>query len=194
MRKKAMLLLSASLIAGGLLTVPAQAGGGAHCDPAVEDARSTTVALAMNCFTPTIARIDPGDEVTFVNKDATPHTVTAALFTFGGMEDLQKGDSPTFRFEDEGIFPYYCMYHPGMAGAIVVGDGVGKGGIATITESTTVTSDTEDAAGSDTGETATSQTAARSNSNVWSFALAGIGALAILLFVSTRIRKRVAAG
>ena len=33
----------------------------------------------------------------------------------------------TFAFRDEGVFPYYCTFHPGMSGAIVVGDASGPG-------------------------------------------------------------------
>lgn len=197
MTKKVVLLLSASMIAGAVFTAPAVAGGGAHCDPKIEDARTTTVALSKNCFNPTVARIRPGDEVTFINKDAVPHTVTGALFTFGGMEDLNKGNEATYRFDDEGIFPYYCIYHPGMAGAVVVGDGVGKGGIGTVTDvsfyGTNDAMEKRAAEEAAEGESPTSATEGV-NAPLWSIALAAFGALAVLLVASTRIRKRIAAG
>ena len=30
-----------------------------------------------------------------------------------------------YRFDQDGVYPYSCLIHPGMVGAIVVGDGVG---------------------------------------------------------------------
>ena len=30
-----------------------------------------------------------------------------------------------YRFDEDGVYPYSCLIHPGMVGAIVVGDGVG---------------------------------------------------------------------
>jgi hypothetical protein len=31
-------------------------------------------------------------------------------------------------FDETGVYPFACNYHPGMTGAIVVGDGKGAGG------------------------------------------------------------------
>ena len=31
----------------------------------------------------------------------------------------------SYRFDQDGVYPYSCLLHPGMVGAIVVGDGVG---------------------------------------------------------------------
>jgi hypothetical protein len=38
-----------------------------------------------------------------------------------------EGDAFTVRFDETGIYPFACNYHPGMTGAIVVGDGKGVG-------------------------------------------------------------------
>jgi hypothetical protein len=38
---------------------------------------------------------------------------------------MYAGDVFTTKFQAEGIYPYACMYHLGMTGAIVVGDGEG---------------------------------------------------------------------
>jgi len=32
----------------------------------------------------------------------------------------------SYRFDTDGVYPYACWLHPGMVGAIVVGDGVGS--------------------------------------------------------------------
>ena len=43
------------------------------------------------------------------------------------------GDAFTATFREPGIYPFACTYHPGMTGAIVVGDGKGVASGETIT-------------------------------------------------------------
>jgi hypothetical protein len=81
--------------------------------------------MAEACFGPSVLTVAPGTEVRFVNKDPIIHNVTAMGWSSSG--DLSEGDSFTATFEEEGTFPYACMYHPGMSGAVVVGDGQGPG-------------------------------------------------------------------
>lgn len=136
MPKRLLLVLSVSLLIAALVAPDVKAGGGIHCDPTITDERTTTVRLAKNCFWPTIARVDVGDEVTFVSEDlGVPHTISGALFAFGDMDKVMGGDERQFTFDEEGIYPYVCIIHPGMAGAIVVGDGQGAGGAVTETSS-----------------------------------------------------------
>jgi hypothetical protein len=83
------------------------------------------VELVDACFTPTTLQIQPGDTVNFVNKDPFVHNVGGNLW--GHFDDLNPGDTFAATFDEEGIYPYACNYHPGMTGAIVVGDGLGIG-------------------------------------------------------------------
>ena len=70
--------------------------------------------------------MDPGTDVTFVNEDeGISHNVGGSLW--GNFEDMYAGDTYTATFGEAGIFPFACSYHPGMTGAIVVGDGKGAG-------------------------------------------------------------------
>jgi hypothetical protein len=74
----------------------------------------------------------PGTEVTFVNADfGLIHNVGGN--GWGNFEDMAKGDAFTATFDGAGIYPFACQYHPGMTGAIVVGDGIGTGSGADIT-------------------------------------------------------------
>jgi len=132
-------LLALATLAFALVVGPAtvaRAGGGAHCAPEFTDAATNEVRLTNNCFVPTIARVDQGAKVTFTNLDQIPHTVTGAVYIFGDLDEFSTGER-SFSFDEEGIFPYVCILHPGMAGAIVVGDGEGKVSTMSVNEAST---------------------------------------------------------
>lgn len=125
-------VLAASLLAAiSLPALPAAAGGGCH--GGVTQGTGDTVEMVDACFTPTTLRVEAGETVTFVNRDGFTHNVTANLW--GHLEDMDQGDAFSATFADEGVFPYACTYHPGMSGAIVVGDGDGPGSGEAVTVS-----------------------------------------------------------
>jgi plastocyanin len=127
-----------ALVALALVPGVAGASGGGGCGGPVTDGVGTTVEIEDFCFGPTILRVAPGESVTFVNLDRSPHTVLGANATWGGYDALKKGHEATYEFAEAGVFPYVCTWHPGMLGAIVVGDGAG-GAIETATADGPVT-------------------------------------------------------
>ena len=124
-------ILAAALAAVPLLAsiAPATAGGGCHMG--VTTGTGDTVAMVDACFTPTTLRVEPGTTVTWINEDPMTHNVTAN--EWGHFEPMEQGDVARATFDDPGIYPYACTYHPGMSGAIVVGDGTGKDNGAAVT-------------------------------------------------------------
>ena len=84
---------------------------------------AVTVRMVDACFTATVTTVDPGTPVTFVNMDEFVHNVGGNQW--GHFEDLHGGDAFTVSFDEAGTYPFACSYHPGMTGAIVVGDGKG---------------------------------------------------------------------
>lgn len=128
MRPKVGILMFASLLIAALAAVPAQAGGGgAGCSESYEDATGTTVVTRGVCFSPTVLRIQPGDSVRFETADGLPHTVGGIGGSFGDLyTELNQNKPLSYRFSQEGVFPYACMLHPGMGGVVVVGDGTAK--------------------------------------------------------------------
>jgi plastocyanin len=111
-----------------LPAVPASAGGGGACNyGSATSSHTTTIVLSKACFTPTLARVPVGSQVRWVNKDPLIHTVTAAHNAWGSTKDLQTDDFITMTFSRPGVYPYYCLYHTGMAGAVLVGDANGVG-------------------------------------------------------------------
>jgi plastocyanin len=87
------------------------------------DQRGIQVDLKGACFIPTVLRIQPGQTVTFANADEMTHTVTGVAGSWGTYDELQPQASITYRFASSGAYPYFCAIHPGMTGAVVVGDG-----------------------------------------------------------------------
>ena len=98
----------------------ANAGGSCHSDAVA--AAGIRVTLSELCFGPTVLYVTPGETVTWTNKDSTAHTVTGLGFRWGSDGDLLQGDAVSYRFAQPGIYPYSCIIHPGMVGAVVVGD------------------------------------------------------------------------
>jgi plastocyanin len=101
---------------------PAEAGGGCHSNDFSDEA-TTTVELSKSCFSPTVVRVQTGDQVTWTNSDPTAHTVTGVANSWGTDQQIAEGQSVSYKFENSGVFPYFCYLHPSMAGAVVVGDG-----------------------------------------------------------------------
>ena len=126
MRTATRLVSTLALFALGLGAVdaaPAAAGGGGcHRDRQLgpTEATGTSVDLVDFCMSTSVLRVDPGTVVTFTNLDPAPHNVVGSgMF----VDELQTGESAAFRFDDAGTFAYACTLHPGMVGAVVVGDG-----------------------------------------------------------------------
>jgi plastocyanin len=131
MRRATMTLFLTALVVGALWSCagPALAGGGcAHGTPPT-DGNGTAVTMEANCFTPTVLHAPSGAEVTFTNADEVAHTVTGVGFLWGDSIDRPPGDELSLRFDRDGVYVYSCLLHPGMIGAIVVGDANGDAGL-----------------------------------------------------------------
>jgi plastocyanin len=107
----------------------AMASGGGGCGRPVTDARGTAVDISEYCFVPTVLRVQPGKTVTWTNLDPA-HTVLGANGTWGSFAIIRFDKTATYRFARRGVYPYVCTLHPGMVGAIVVGDGKVPGSAA----------------------------------------------------------------
>jgi plastocyanin len=128
MRKKLLVIPVLILVAGAAFqgAVPAAAGGGG-CHGPVRDGRGVRADIVNFCFDPAMIRVAPGQTVTWTNRDQADHTVTGVGGSFGNYESIQPGASVTFKFSRDGLYPFFCMLHPGMVGVVVVGAGTGLG-------------------------------------------------------------------
>ncbi len=131
MAHRAWIAVTGAFFAGLVLpSVPAAAGGGG-CHTGVTQGSGTTVEMVDACFTPTVLYAEPGAEVVFVNRSDMTHNVTANQW--GHFEDIARGGAFRAAFDAPGVYPFACSIHPGMSGAVVVGNGSGGGSGESVT-------------------------------------------------------------
>ena len=122
--RRAFLVCALSSIAL-LAPIPASAGGGGCGE--LTDGSGTTVQIEFSCITPTLIRVEPGDTVTFVNRDSYRHVIAGAGYQWASKGYMAAGEAFAATFDEDGVYPYQCYLHPGMSGAVVVGTGTGLG-------------------------------------------------------------------
>jgi plastocyanin len=82
-------------------------------------------------FHPSELTVPAGSDVTWINDDDLPHTVTSGnKATYGSngytpdgkfnSDNLEHGDSFSFHFAEPGRYEYYCTSHPWMSGVVMV--------------------------------------------------------------------------
>jgi len=119
-------------LVSALVVVPAGAahGGGGGCHGGRTEVAGTTVDMAGNCFQQTVLHVSSGQTVTWTNRESVQHTVTGVGGEWGSYEPVDFGATLTNAFDDAGVYPYFCLLHPGMVGAVVVDGGSGAGRVA----------------------------------------------------------------
>ena len=94
-------------------------------EPSEAAGAEETVRLAQFAFDPEELMIAAGTELSFVNADSAPHTVTdgadgtAADDPFIN-EELQQNGSTSFTFDEPGTYQITCLFHPSMNITITV--------------------------------------------------------------------------
>jgi plastocyanin len=114
------LLAAVCVIASGVFVAgaPASAGGGG-CHEGRTTGEGSAVRIFQACFGPTVLRVAPGTTVTFTNDDDMLHALSGTGLDY---HELSAGDRVEQAFLAPGVYPYMCHLHPGMSGAVVVGD------------------------------------------------------------------------
>jgi plastocyanin len=106
------------------LAVPSlvAAGGGCH-GPATApgDGESSVVKIDGCMFFPTVVRVPVGTTVRFLNTGDAPHNVTGVAGTWAS-DILEPGAEYQQAFRAPGVYPFACTLHPGMNGAVVIGE------------------------------------------------------------------------
>jgi plastocyanin len=187
MVRRFSLIAALMVVAGTLVPMKAAAGGGCHANmnAGVSTSTEATARIEDCAFQPSVTYIEPGDKVTWRNNDIFGHTVTGANGSWGDDTNLNKGDTVSFTFEEEGVFPYYCAYHPSMVGAVVVGDGRGDDSLSA--DAGVVPADDPPTASTSSAP----ETSGLSQATIIAFALGALGvAVSLMTWRSWRLRRR----
>jgi plastocyanin len=100
-----------------------RAGGGCHGPVSPPgDGEASVIKIDGCMFYPTVARVPVGTTVRFLNTGQVPHNVTGVSGTWGSPGEFEPNAEYRATFSTAGIYPFACTLHPGMNGAIVVGD------------------------------------------------------------------------
>ena len=132
-------MLSLALVAAVAAPLLVQAGGGCHGNAGMvyTEGDSTVVKTDVCSFVPTVIRVPVGSAIRFLNSDDQDHQVMGRAGTWAS-DILEPGQEFDVTFTAKGTFPYACPLHPGMVGAVVVGDGIGLAGGAAVGQPETV--------------------------------------------------------
>jgi plastocyanin len=166
-----------------------RAGGGCHgpvSPPGDGEARVIKIDGCM--FYPTVARVPVGTTVRFLNTGQVPHNVTGVSGTWGSPGEFEPNAEYSATFSAAGIYPFACTLHPGMNGAIVVGDAAvaaaaAPGVVSTDSQATAAPADPEAPAGAAVTDTLPIAIAA-----VGGFALGALGSA--IAAGAVRVRRR----
>ncbi len=74
------------------------------------------VVMKDDFFKPKIVSVSKGDKVKWINRGDRPHTTTGP----GWDVTLSPGEVYRRRFRKTGTFNYYCRFHSGMTGKVIV--------------------------------------------------------------------------
>jgi plastocyanin len=85
---------------------------------------ATSAEIRQFAFSPSPLVISAGASVTWTNRDAIEHTVTSgspdapgSAFDSGFLNQEQ---AFSYRFDEPGEYPYFCLRHPFMQGTLEV--------------------------------------------------------------------------
>ena len=93
----------------------------------IED-KEAVVNIYEYLFYPGAIEVTPGTTLTWINRDPAPHTVTSGVTgddNTGEIFDspeLQTGQEFSYTFNEPGVYPYFCRFHPSMTGRVIVSE------------------------------------------------------------------------
>ena len=77
------------------------------------------VVIENMTFTPVELTVQPGDKITWMNKDWGPHTGTAINKKFDSKM-IEPGKNWSYHARHKGTIPYKCSFHPSMSAKLIV--------------------------------------------------------------------------
>ena len=103
-------------------TAEAPAEPTAEPEAAAPAGEEVAVDIRDFAFDPTPVEIAVGDTVTWTNQDGVPHTATGEDRDVLQSGAIAAGGTFSQTFADAGEFAYFCEFHAGMNGSVVVSE------------------------------------------------------------------------
>ncbi len=112
--------VTVTLIEPGAMTSGSATESQSATPASAEAASEAAVSIKDFAFHPDTITVPAGGSVTWTNDDSTPHTATGIDRAALQSGTIQPGTSFTQTFDTAGTYDYFCEFHAGMKGTIVV--------------------------------------------------------------------------
>ena len=121
-RYLALALPAVIVLALGFVGVTTVDSGGDDAGGAEAAAGSGAVDIANFRFEPVDVQVTAGTEVTWTNRDGSPHSIQddSGQELFAESADLDQGDTFGFTYTEPGTYEYLCGIHNYMRGTVTV--------------------------------------------------------------------------
>lgn len=97
---------------------------GTAVDTENTEEKTAKVDMQDSKFSPGVIEVTSGTEVIWTNSDSYSHTVTSGtrdeptgIFDSG---TISGGDTYSYTFKETGTYEYFCEFHEGMRGSVIV--------------------------------------------------------------------------
>jgi plastocyanin len=93
--------------------------------PAKPNLFNNTISIVSNAanveqpYSPSPVTLPVGTTISWINDDSIPHTVTSTNSVFDSGF-VPTGRTFSFKFEEPGVYNYFCLYHQNMKGTVIV--------------------------------------------------------------------------
>ena len=110
MKKNWIIIIAFILLSIGVLS---------GCTQQSPSGNTNTITIQNLAFNPSTLTVKVGTNVTWINKDSMPHTVTSdnGIFESGS---LSNGQIFIYKFNTPGTYNYHCSIHTSMTAKIIV--------------------------------------------------------------------------
>jgi len=108
---------------GTEVTIYLTAGSAQGTPEAGNPAPAVVVDISNFAYVPSSITVPVGGTITWTNHDTTAHTVTAQDRTVLQSGTIKPGASYTQTFTKAGTYTYFCEFHAGMTGTVIVQGG-----------------------------------------------------------------------
>lgn len=90
-------------------------------EPEDDPAQTVDISISGSAFSSTSVTVNVGDTIRWTNNDSFSHTASEENGVFN-TGTLSAGETVSITMTQAGSFDYFCVFHPGMMGTIIVAE------------------------------------------------------------------------